>query len=181
MRIVIAGAVVAALALIACLPLYAFPASDEPRAVDAVYVIGPPTGTRMALAEQMIADGLADTLVVSLVEDDATERAAMERAAELCDAPDAWGFTVLCSQPEPFTTRGEARWMRELVESYGWESVAVITIRPHLTRTRVITERCWDGDIAYIDSGESLAPWYWAYQLAYQTAGFVKVALQDGC
>lgn len=181
MRIVIACVVIDVLVLTACLPLYVLPAHDEPRPVDAVYVIGPPTDTRMELAEAMIADGLSDTLVVSLVEDDAEERAAMTRAAELCDSPDAWGFEVLCEQPAPFTTRGEARWMRALVDERGWDSVAVITLTPHLTRTRVIMERCWDGDIAYLDSGESLDPWYWVYHFAYQSAAFVKVALERGC
>ena len=105
----------------------------------------------------------------------------MPRAEELCDSPDAWGFTVICDQPDPFTTRGEARWLRTLAVDHAWESVAVITIRPHLTRTRVIMERCWGGDIAYLDSGESLDPWYWAYHFLYQAAGFAKVALQRGC
>ncbi|WP_062516268.1 hypothetical protein [Demequina gelatinilytica] len=159
-------------------PLYVAPAHDEPRAVDAVYVIGPPTDERIALAEGMIADGLTDTLVISLIEDP-VQRAAMPAAAAACDEPQ--DFTVLCSQPAPFTTRGEARWLRDLVDDHGWQSVAVVTVTPHVTRTRVIMERCWDGDISYLESGESLAPWQWAYQYAYQSAAFVKVAWEDGC
>ncbi len=178
---VVGAAVVAVGALAACLRLYVFPAHDEPRDVDAVYVIGPPTDARMAVAEDMIARGMSDTLVISLVEDDARDRARWKRAAELCDSAGEQPFSVLCSQPDPFTTRGEARWLRALADERGWESAAVITITPHLTRARVIMRRCWDGDIAYVDSGERLAPWYWLYHFAYQSAAFVKVSLEDGC
>ncbi|WP_062292811.1 ElyC/SanA/YdcF family protein [Demequina phytophila] len=177
-RLLILAAALAGLVVLIGLPLYVFPAHDEPRAVDAVYVIGPPTDTRMELAEQMIADGLTDTMVVSLGEDD-EERGKWHEAAAACDS--AQRYEVFCSEPDPFTTRGEARWLRSLVDQEGWESVAVITTTPHLTRTRVIMERCWDGDIAYLSSGEHLDPWYWAYHYAYQSAAFVKVWLEDGC
>ncbi|WP_062521748.1 ElyC/SanA/YdcF family protein [Demequina silvatica] len=175
--LILAVALAGAVALIG-LPLYVFPAHDEPRAVDAVYVIGPPTAPRIELAEQMIADGLTDTMVVSLGEWD-QERDKWPEAAAVCDS--AQTYEVLCTEPDPFTTRGEARWLHSLVEDEGWESVAVITTTPHLTRTRVIMERCWDGDIAYLSSGEHLDPWYWAYHYAYQSAAFVKVWLEDGC
>ncbi len=175
--VVALGAAAVLVALVG-VPLYVLPARDEPRAVDAVYVIGPPTDPRMELAESMVDDGLTDTVVVSLGEW-AEERDKWPEASAVCDEPQ--DFTVYCSQPDPFTTRGEARWLRELVDAEGWESVAVITTTPHLTRTRVIMERCWDGDIAYVSSGEHLDPWYWAYHYAYQSAAFVKVWLEDGC
>ncbi|WP_062527432.1 ElyC/SanA/YdcF family protein [Demequina rhizosphaerae] len=159
-------------------PLYVLPASDEPRAADAVYVIGPPTDARIELAESMIVDDLAGTMVVSLSEDP-DERAEMPLATRACE--EARDYPVLCSQPAPFTTRGEARWLRDLVDDEGWESVAVVTVTPHLTRTRVIFERCWDGDLAYVDSGERLSPVLWAYQYLYQSAAFIKVAGEDGC
>jgi len=178
LRIVIATLAAAAAVAVLGAPFYAFPAHDEPREVDAVYVIGPPTGPRIELAERMIADGLADELVISLAEWP-QERERWTAAAAACDAPR--DYPVHCEQPDPFTTRGEARWMRELIDQEGWDSVAVITVTPHLTRTRVIMERCWDGDLSYLDSGESLAPWVWAYQYLYQTLAFVKVWMEDGC
>ena len=171
------GAAALAVALVG-LPLYVFPASDAPREVDAVYVIGPPTAPRIELAERMIEDGLSDTMVVSL-NDEPADRAQYPEAVEVCEQPQ--DYTVHCDRPEPFTTRGEARWIRELIDDNAWQSVAVVTITPHITRARVIMERCWDGDVVYLDSGETLAPHYWAYMYAYQSAAFVKVALEDGC
>ncbi len=163
---------------LAGLPVYVLPAHDEPRAVDAVYVIGPPADQRIALAESMIAGGLADTLVVSL-SDLERDRAQAPAAVAACTEPQ--DFPVVCAMPDPFTTRGEARWLRDLAVERGWDSVAVVTMTPHLTRTRVIMERCWGGDIVYLDSGERLRPDVWAFQYLYQTAGFLKVALEHGC
>ncbi|WP_156171760.1 YdcF family protein [Demequina rhizosphaerae] len=176
--LVAVGAAGAVLVALIGVPLYVLPASDEPREVDAVYVIGPPTAPRMELAEAMIADGLTDTMVVSLTEEP-DDREKWPEAVDACEQPQ--DYEVHCAMPDPFTTRGEARWMTDLVVEHGWESVAVITTTPHLTRTRVIMERCWDGDIAYVSSGEHLDPWYWAYHYAYQSAAFVKVWLEDGC
>ncbi|WP_062388007.1 YdcF family protein [Demequina iriomotensis] len=178
MRIVIGMLACGVLATALGWPFYVAPAHDEPRDVDAVYVIGPPTDERIALAEGMVRDGLADTLVVSLGEDP-VERSQRPAAVRACEEPQ--DFAVLCSEPDPFATRGEARWLRDLADEHGWDAVAVVTTTPHLTRTRVIMERCWDGDLAYIDSEERLWPWQWAYQYAYQTAAFAKVAAQDGC
>ncbi|WP_062530150.1 YdcF family protein [Demequina rhizosphaerae] len=175
--LVVLGAAAVLVALVG-VPLYVMPAQDEPRAVDAVYVIGPPTEARMELAESMIEDGLTDTMMVS-IGDSVAERDLWDAAAAACDEPQ--DFTVYCQMPDPFTTRGEARWMRDMVEHNEWDSVAVVTFSPHLTRTRVIMERCWDGDIAYLSSEEELDPWYWAYHYAYQSAAFIKVWLEDGC
>jgi len=181
MKIVIAMSAVLATIFLVGLPLYVFPASDEPRAVDAVFVIGPPTDVRIDLAERMIADGLTDTLVVSLG-DSAWERENAPAAIAACNQPQ--DYTAYCTQPDPFSTRGEARWMRDLVDQHGWESVAVITTTPHISRTRAIFERCWegeDGGIAYIESGEDLRPMYWVHQYLYQTVAFAKVAVERGC
>lgn len=179
LRIVVAAGVATVAVALLGLPLYVAPAHDQPRPVDAVYVIGPPSDARIALAEDMIADGLANTLVVSLI-DAPVERAAMPAAAAACDG-EARDYPVHCSEPDPFTTRGEARWLRELVDRHGWESVAVVTATPHLTRARVIMERCWDGDISYVKAREPLSPALWAYQYLYQSAAFGKVAVERGC
>ncbi|WP_169746748.1 YdcF family protein [Demequina silvatica] len=160
------------------LPLYVYPAHDEPREVDAVYVLGSPMDMRMDLAEQMVADGLTDTVVVSISEDPA-ERQWVPQAVEACETSQE--YTIICGTPDPFTTRGEARWLRDLQEEHGWESVGVITVAPHISRTRVIMGRCWDGDIAYFESGEPLWFELWVEQYLYQTAAFVKVAFERGC
>ncbi|WP_156163913.1 YdcF family protein [Demequina maris] len=176
---VLLACVVAALAFVLIgLPLYVYPAHDEPRAVDAVYVLGSPTDMRMDLAEEMVADGLTDTVVVSISQDP-VELQFVPKAVETCATPQ--DYTLICGTPDPFSTRGEARWLRDLVDEHGWESVGVITVAPHVSRTRVIMKRCWDGDIAYLESDEPLWFELWVDQYLYQTGAFVKVALERGC
>ncbi len=164
-------------------PVYVLPATDDPAPVDAVYVIGPPTDERMELAQDLIDQGLSDTLLVSIPDADGVYTAMLdtyERANTACDGG-IEGAEVLCFEPDPFTTRGEARYLRDLAAERGWSRVSVITFTPHITRTRVIMERCFDGDLTYLDPGGFIPPWVWVYQYGYQTAGFVKVALADGC
>ncbi|WP_156156200.1 ElyC/SanA/YdcF family protein [Demequina maris] len=164
--------------VVASLLLYVYPAHDEPGPVDAVFVIGPPTDGRIALAQQMIAEGDTDTLVVSIHPGD-VEREYTPMADTVCTEPQP--YTVICGEPDPFTTAGEAAWIRDLATENGWESVGVITFTPHLSRTRVIMERCWDGDLRYLDSQEHIPASYMLQQAFYQTAGFLKVAFRTGC
>ncbi|WP_062379480.1 hypothetical protein [Demequina pelophila] len=163
------------------IPLYVFPAHDEPREVDVAYVIGPPTDARMRVAEAMVAAGQADAVMVSVTEDPDVRR-YHGRAAAVCDegvlGPEV---KVVCLMPDPFTTRGEARALADEAQAHGWRSAAVITFTPHISRTRVIMERCFAGNIAYLDPGQSLPKRVWAYQYVYQTLAFVKVAAMPSC
>lgn len=169
---------------LAGVPFYVLPASDEPAPVDVVYVIGPPTDERVDVALGMVRDGQAGAVMVSLDETEADEYPA---AASLCHGDeDAWeglptDLWVLCSKPDPFTTRGEARALETEMMLEGWDSAAVVTFRPHVLRARMIMERCDTGDVLMVDSGEPLDPWYWVYQYAYQSAAFVKAGVLRGC
>ncbi|MFW7413876.1 hypothetical protein [Demequina sp. SO4-18] len=173
------------------IPVLVTPATDDAQTidVDVAYVIGPPTEARMDAAHELIADGRAEALMVSLDPEEGdrwTEAAAAcqnggLRDGRLADDTALSDVEVLCHKPEPFTTRGEARWLEDEMAEHGWDSAAVITLTPHISRARMIMERCETGDIAMVDPGESLAAWYWAYMYAYQAAGFTKAAILQGC
>ncbi len=174
MRWITAAVLVLAAVAIIGLPLYVFPAVDEPRETDVVYVIGPPTDARMTVAESMLDAGLANALMVSVDPDE-----DWKRAEAACAEPRP--YPVYCSKPDPFTTRGEAQWLRAMTAEHGWDSATVVTFTPHITRTRVLMKRCFDGDLALVEGETSLAWWYWAYHYAYQSAAFAKVALNQSC
>jgi len=171
----VAAAVVVALAGI---PIYVLPATDEPGTVDVVYVIGPPTDARIELALDMAGAGQTDAVMVSLDPEEAVDYPA---AAGLCEGGEDAGIDVLCAKPDPFTTRGEARELEAQMASHGWDQAAVITITPHISRAHMIMDRCDVGDLSMIDSGESLDPWYWVYHYAYQSAGYAKAFVLQGC
>lgn len=164
-----------ALVAVAGVPLYVFPATDEPREVDVVYVIGPPADQRMEAARAMLDEGLADTLMVSLDPTHTDWRVAQKVCAG------EWDFDVVCHRPSPFTTRGEAQWLRDEVQARGWTSAAVITFTPHIMRTRVLFDRCFDGDLVMVETDPERPLNEWAYQYAYQTAAFTKVAARPSC
>lgn len=199
-RILIAlGAVIAALA-IASVPLYVLPGDQNARAADVVVVIGPPTDAQMELAAEIIDAGQADALLVSITVPSTgppqdTGWAKPERpswasgsgstriAEELCREPGAraFGVTLECAQPEPFTTQGEAQWLAERMEAHDWDTAIVSTVTPHVTRTRMLMGRCIPSGVQVLGVDDALTVGEWLWQFAYQSGGFVKAIVEPGC
>ena len=64
-------------------------------------------------------------------------------------------FTVLCPRPRPFSTRGEAELVGRLARARSWRRVVVVTSTYHVTRARMLFDRCVDGSVALVAS----RPW----------------------
>lgn len=152
-----------------------FPDEDEPREVDAVFVLGPAWPQRIDTGVQLVEAGYADTLIVSAP----SEGGRSIENLEICTTPQE--FTVHCLAPEPDTTQGEARGLAALVDEHGWDSVLIVTMRPHMTRAELYFERCFDGEILMVDDERPLPAWFWARQFLYETVAFVKYALIPSC
>ena len=101
-------------------------------------------------------------------------------AHRICHRPPA-GVDVVCFEPDPSTTRGEAREIGRLASERDWTRVAVVTSTFHISRSRMIIGRCFHGTLLMLDSGERISAPTWAYQWLYQTAGFVKAEVLRGC
>ena len=172
----LAGAMMLAGVALVGVPFLVAPAHDAPAQVDAVYVIGPPDDARMEAAWQMIDEGLADHLMISI--DPQLPEATFALAQAACAHP---GAVVLCSQPDPFSTRGEAEWLRDEAAARGWDSVAVITEAAHISRARMIVKQCFDGQVLMIEPQESPSLRHWVYQYFYQSAATVKALFQGDC
>ncbi|WAH95922.1 YdcF family protein [Arthrobacter sp. MMS18-M83] len=181
--IVMAFAVIAALAIawgVAGIFLYVAPPSDEPEHADVVFVLGPPDN-RISYAEQLMQQGYAPALAVSspVGKDGKFE-------ADICAAHRS--YRIICFNPDPFTTQGEARALRDLSSQYGWKNANVLTAQFHVTRARVIMGRCYGGDLRMVAYRTGLPllslsnpKSSWAYEYVYQTAAFVKVAIHPDC
>ncbi|MCM3614776.1 YdcF family protein [Microbacterium enclense] len=170
MAIIAALLGVVAVAASITVPAYVFPAAAQmPARADVIYVIGPPTAGRIALAEQLRSDGVADDILISVPTDG--EQSAAKLAA--CQEP-----YVSCVHPEPFTTAGEMSAMNERYDAS--TRAIVITFTPHVSRTRFIAGRCADAQVTVAAVPTSLDLGQWIYQFAYQTGGFAK-ALIVGC
>lgn len=176
-------AVIAALGIfwaVAGIFLYVAPPADQPKHADVLFVLGPPD-SRIGYAEKLMQRGYAPTLAVSspIGKDGRFE-------AGICG--DHRAYRIICFNPDPFTTQGEARALRDLSAQYGWKSANVLTAQFHVTRARVIVSRCYTGNLRMVADRMDLPlisltkPTYsWAYQYLYQTAAFVKVAIHPDC
>ena len=87
---------------------------------------------------------------------------------------------VICFEPNPATTKGEAEFVGQLARKYRWQSVALVTITPQDTRARLRVERCFAGPVYVMTAPMSLSGW--PSQIAYEWGAFVKaLVFQRGC
>jgi hypothetical protein len=156
------------LVVVAGLPLYVFPPQGQVDRADLVYVIGPPTPPRIALAERLEADGVADDLLVSV----SPSHDVIRYPASALPVCDEAGTT--CETPSPFTTKGEALMLTDYADGRTLGETVVITFTPHVARTRYIFDRCYDGHVTVVGVDQQLSLGDWIYQYAYQSAAFVK-------
>jgi uncharacterized SAM-binding protein YcdF (DUF218 family) len=137
-------AVVAWLAL--CAFLFVWPRDDSPERADAVVVLAGGRKFRLEKGLELVRRNVSDTLVIS-----DGEAEGWPEANRLCNGA-ADGFTVICFNPRPYSTQGEAQAIRRLARGRGWTSVAIVTSTFHVFRTRMLFERCLDGDVYVVSA-----------------------------
>lgn len=117
------------------------PTEDEVGKADAVVVLAGSKHERLDRGLELVRGDAAPVLVISDGFDP-----QLPRANTLCrNGGD--GFTVACFTPDPDSTRGEARKVAELARKHGWERVLLVTSRFHVTRARMLFDRCLDADV----------------------------------
>lgn len=88
---------------------------------------------------------------------------------------------VICVAPDPLTTQGEAQNLGRIAEEQGWRSVTVLSQRSHMTRTRVLMERCYNGDVRMVPRGRQSGVAIWLRALVYESGAMVKTWLTPEC
>jgi hypothetical protein len=151
--------------------LIQFPVTDEPTAVDAIIVLGEPDDYSMGEAEKLVRDGVSDQLVIST---------PFGEPGDVCRNPPA-RLTVTCFIPDPLTTRGEAQEIGRLAEQHGWTSIAVVTWPTHVSRSRMLIGRCFDGDLAMVSYDDHMGTQDRINENLYQSGAFLKAFVQPGC
>jgi uncharacterized SAM-binding protein YcdF (DUF218 family) len=90
------------------------------------------------------------------------------------------GVKLICFEPDPGNTRGEAEFVGRLAGRYHWTSVVLVTSRAQDTRARLVMKRCFGGSI-YVVTG-TLPLGEWPYEIAYGWAALFKsLVLYRGC
>ncbi len=87
---------------------------------------------------------------------------------------------MICFDPSPATTRGEAEFAGRLARKYHWRSIALVTTTAQDTRARLRMERCFSGPVYVMTAPMTLASW--PYQIAYEWGALGKaLVIQRGC
>lgn len=124
--------------------LFVLPAVDPPSSiraagpVDAVVVLGGGPDERLDAAVELTATlpEPLPTVALAVQYEDPVLRCGT--VPTLPRAP------LRCFSPEPATTSGEAEWIAQEAAAGGWDRVVVVTSDYHVTRTRILVERCID-------------------------------------
>ena len=167
--IVVVIALVVVLAAIGLnLRLFVWPATDTVRSADAVVVLAGGSGERLDRALELVRDGVAPTLAVSSFGPD---RLCTERQP----------FAVVCFTPTPATTRGEAESIGQLARAHGWTNLVLVTSTSHITRARLLVERCYSGtlQVAAATPHPGLLPWIAA--ITHEWGGLAEAAVERSC
>lgn len=173
----IVGIVVALVVVIVAVgvPVYVAPQVDQLRHADAIVVLGGHDYERYPYGLELALSGYAPEIAMS-------NPAGSEDIwlTDMC-RHQRYPFHVSCFEPDPPTTRGEAQEIGRLARAHHWQSIIVVTFRPHISRARYIISRCYDGELIMSDSKAAISVGDWAWNYLYQTAGYIRASLQSGC
>ena len=163
-----AAALVAAVVLVSA-RLFVWPAEGMPAHVSAIVMLAGP-GDRLPVALRLAREHRAPVLVVSQ---------GWQGYGGPCPSPTP-GVRLICFDPDPGNTRGEAQFVGRLAQRYHWHSVVLITAREQDTRARIRLGRCFSGSVYVVTAPLPLSNV--PYQVAYEWGALFKaLVLQRGC
>jgi uncharacterized SAM-binding protein YcdF (DUF218 family) len=143
--------------------LFLWPREDSPVRANAVVVLAGGRTPRLEKALGLMRRHVAPVLVISDGRDP-----LWPQANRLCagHAP----FVVLCFRPKPYSTRGEAEQVARIAAKRRWRSIVVVTSRYHVTRARMLFERCFHGDVDTVG-----APYPVAHVVSFVVSEWAKL------
>lgn len=151
------------------LRLFVWPAQGMPQYVDAIVMLDGP-GEPLEVAVHLAEQHRAPFLVVSR---------GTPASRDPCPRPIS-GMTLICYNPVPATTQGEAEFIGRLAKKLQWHSITVVAITPQLSRARLRIERCFTGQVYTVAAPMTKSTW--PYQIAYEWASLMKALIvQRSC
>lgn len=168
-RVMLAAIVLVIAFAVVTARLLVWPAQGMPSSVGAIVVLAGP-GDRLSVATELAREHRAAALVVSQ---------GWEGYGGPCP-PAIPGVKLICFDPNPGNTRGEAEFAGHLAKQYHWRSVVLVTAPAQDTRARIMMRRCYGGSIYVVTAS---LPWdNWPYQIAYGWGALFKaLVLQRAC
>jgi uncharacterized SAM-binding protein YcdF (DUF218 family) len=149
--------------------LFVYPKSDPTTQSDLIVVLGGNQDrVRVRTALELGNQYPTSTLLMSVYPGDCARLTAGTKAK------------IVCFQPKPFTTQGEARYATAYAKAHGSKSMLVIVTADQLSRARIRFERCWKGTLAVHAVDAPLRSVL--HQLPYENAAMAKALIwQRSC
>jgi len=143
--------------------LFIWPASGMPARVSAIVMLAGP-GDRLQEALRLAREGRAPFLLISR---------GNHGYGGPCPSP-VPHVRLVCFEPNPASTRGEAEFAASLASKYHWHSLALVTSTVQDFRARQRMRNCFSGRVYVVTVG---LPWLdWPGQIAYEWAATIKMA-----
>jgi uncharacterized SAM-binding protein YcdF (DUF218 family) len=150
---------------------FVMPQQGMPSRVDAIVMLNGP-GERLDTALNLAWAHRAPVIVIS--------RGSRYWGHGSVCAPQIPRVTVICFDPSPATTRGEAEFAGRLAARDHWHSIVLVAVAPQDTVARLRAGRCFSGKIYVVNA--SLPVWEWPSEIAYEWASAVKALfVQRSC
>lgn len=141
-----------------------WPAQGMPANVSAVVMLAGP-GDRLPVALRLAREHRSPVLVIS--------QGQHGYGGPCPPAPP--GVELICFDPDPGDTRGEAEYLGRLARRFHWSSVALVATRTQDTRARIMVRRCFAGSVYVVTA--PLAAGSWPYQIAYEWGALLKALI----
>ena len=145
---------------------FVWPLQGMPSHVDAIVMLDGP-GNRLDTALDLGWTHRAPMIVIS--------RGSPRWGHGSVCAPKISKVKVICFDPNPATTRGEAEFAGRLATRYHWHSIVVVAITPQDTVARLRVGRCFPGKIYVINA--PLSRFEWPYEIAYYWEATIKALI----
>ncbi len=151
---------------------FVWPQQGMPARVDAIVMLDGP-GDRLDTALKLAWARRAPMLVIS----QGSPQSGHGLSGCASKIP---GVKVICFNPDPATTRGEAEFAGQLARRYHWHSMVLVSTAPQDTPARLRVGRCFGGQIYVINA--PLPASGWPAAIAHEWGSTIKALfLQRSC
>jgi hypothetical protein len=162
-RVIVALLIMLAGFAVATVRLFVLPSQGMSAHVDAIVMLNGP-GDRLTTALDLAWAHRAPMIVIS-------RGSPYWGHGSVC-APRIPRVRVICFDPDPDTTRGEAEFAGLLAKRYRWRSIVLVATTPQDTRARLRIGRCFPGKIYVVNA--SLPAAQWLYAIPYEWGATVR-------
>ena len=132
--------------VVASLTLFVAPATDLPRHVDGILSLNAgDESAREARAIALAEQGFAHVLLFS-----------QGSPGNDTPCPKVPRVSVVCFVDVTNNTRGEAEWAGRYAEQHHWHSLMIVPGQTQATRARLLTERCFRGQVVTVPVSDPL-------------------------